>query len=264
MNRILKSVSCLGRRQQGSSALEIILVSMVAVPLFISIVHHAKLAHFRMQLPQTSRYLAWQQALTHQVPTNESLNRQILSRVLSADDQFGVTESQPQVDASPPLWRSRFIDHAIITAETNLVLTRQRSHQSSALRTGVNALTTGINLLSLRNFDLPEAGFAQHNVQVPIDTLHLFEGIDCQSESGAGCLSSRTVLLANDWASFTPEHYAAQINSLKPIAAFTRPTELVAPLLAATRIFQDAQAIAELPSHVDLEALPEDRLGVHQ
>lgn len=256
------------KKQKGTSISEAIVLLTVLIPLAIAIPRLAKIGDFKMQTPQATRYLGWQEAMSQRTLGSTDARTHLQERIFKSNDipiqtdvQASSTENERQ------FWYDQFNKNGgsgilDTTNEDHLLVTRTTESDESITRSTMNGTNAAINTIGLGlldDFNFNDGGgVITHNVNYTINSFGIANG--CDSEDGTLCMQSKHTLFYGGLAAASPSEIQNQVNTLKPLSGYELPFRLVANLARLSYIFGEGRALRNVPEHVDTEALPDNLL----
>jgi hypothetical protein len=238
---------------------------IILIPLCTLVPTLAKIAHFKMQTPQVSRYLGWQEAMTGTSIPNDVAKTHIQERILKSNQLAVQTQQQVSTHGHQnPLWSvqsKRIHDTSKFQATTSTRISRNSDTQGTT--SIIKAVTSGLSALSEGDFKFEKNGIAQHDVDFSLNAFGLIDQTNCDQNNVSNstlCLSQKHVLFTRSLAAKSDETIISQVNSLKPLSKANAALNIISDLAKATEVFKEGSGLNDAALHVATEALPQDRL----
>lgn len=262
------------RCSAGTSITECLVLLVILIPLCIAIPHLAKIADFKMNMPLTSRYLAWNEAI-HEMPLNANESRLHLEERLLKSANLAIQTEQLSTgqDNLKLFWQSfNNVDpqnpqrlHEF-TAQTTQVTRENLNNPTVATELAFDVVRNVSAAASFggEGFNLADSGVIENQVMFEIDSFGLTDLSNCNtSDSNRNvqlCITERHVMYHDTLAANNPVEIRDQVNALKPFSQFERAFDVVAHFLHHSVLFEEGEHLEGAPSHVNTETLPQGRL----
>ena len=285
------------RKQAGSALTEMIVLSLVMVPLMFTIPMLGKLIDLKQQTIQASRYLAWQQTHAPQQGRNTVRTQNELRQRFFSSAELPVT-TMPEENTSrfaahhlwgdgaslhsanrdaadvPEMWESlNFSDSVQIKDDTSTFSVNENGLPGPArlVSEGVNLATSLVeNLSSSAQWDVETEGVyaVDISLEAEVGSLLTPQGSNCiqtnEQGEGAGshtdtiCLGIRTAILADGWSAATDDQARRRVQTMVP-ATVLDPLGEVLSVLGQLPILKELRPLDDSFGHVDTTVLPLDR-----
>ena len=245
--------------QAGQSTIELIVASLILVPLFLIVPLLGKYLDLAQTTEIASRYVAFEGAVHHSSSTegwktDAELATEVRRRFYSRNDlSVKTNDVVSEIDHDRnPLW----VDHRgdFLLPNFNNVSVKTTKKTQDTLFNGVTELA---NLSS--NFNLPDENLYSGAVSIKLANIASLEPFDKIGLS----MTRKTVLLVDSWASKSPFEVRSKIkeSGLKvfPYQALQIPATILNPFIS---LFEDGFGGASPPEigRVDEDIVPKDRV----
>lgn len=257
-------------RGRGAALTELVVLTLLLVPLIVGIPMLGKLIDVRLSAVQASRYAVWEASVDAQAtpPTN------VAERFFG--DPANAIVSRPTAPGENPLWGPasrggaasdpRFgaadvrVDPARVAALAYAEVPDTLRGEGVARRGGEAVRAAGEALAGSTGgrWDLTADGLLLGGVHVEIAGDGWFAGDRAACAAGAWrCVEERSVIMIDGWSAGGAAMARERARSLVPMGALGWVGDLLATI-GKVPVFKELKGLEDAFGHVDVEHLPEN------
>jgi hypothetical protein len=221
MMRTVKSAPVIRSSQSGQAMVETVVMSLVAVGLFLGIWYIGKFHDIQATTIQAARYAAWERTARPSSYSDTKLQSQVRARLFSRNtDPFKATDginNGQGWNTQTVNWMDHADDKRLIKAPDDVTVRTASAGLPGTKVNGVLDLVSALDVAGGAN-KLPKGGMYTGSVDVNIANLaHMPAPLDAMNLT----LKENSVVVADNWDAGSPQQVAARTKAFAPGTAFS-------------------------------------------
>lgn len=256
------------KKQSGTSITEAIVFLSLLVPLCLLIPKLAKIGDFKMQTPQATRYLGWQEVITQQPMSATASRLHIQERVLKKGNLLIKSNfSQTGREYQTQFWNDIHNEQLQVFNANSTDLAVYRSTESDQtlthkIMTGTNRLFQSVlSLGALDEFNTRDSGLITHAIHYSIGNLGLKFNCTTADNDHNLCLKMQHTIYYSGLAGRSSNDIINQVNTLKPFSMWEFIADPMASIAQYSLIFTEGAELEGSTHHVAPDIIPDAYLS---
>jgi len=254
--------------QHGNAMVEFFILTLVMVPLLVSLPLLGKISDANQALVQASRYGAFETTVAK--PNTAAISQAIKQRFYAAPEQAITSDARVDAGSINNYWQmtasSGDSDHLLKPSSPLKVSSRHQPITDNTVASLSSAIISAGNVLTSishdTQWDLEKKGLYTISLEAAMTKPHM---IDDNSQCGnykdtMSCIVRSTTILVDEWTSGSVDTAEDRSRALVPAGVF-RPVGKVLAKIGEIPLLEELKGLDDAFGKVDAGQVPGDRLG---